>query len=355
MTHQPDPSTDGRTFSVIVCTYSLERWDLLMEALRSLCRQDRPVEEILVVVDHNEPMLAKIRKEVPFAKVVPNDRKRGLSGGRNAGVAAASGDIVAWLDDDAEAAADWSARLMQDFADPNVVGVGSWVEPRWELSKPGWFPEEFYWVVGCSYRGMPTSKEPIRNPFGGAMAIRRDILQSVGEFREELGRGFADTPLGCEETELCVRVHQQFPELYFVQDSWARVLHFVPDKRTRWKYFRARCFAEGVSKAWLSRTVGYSDGLSTERSYVWRVLPAGVLRNLGVELWSDPWALPRAAAIVAGLVITSAGFVAGKVSGPKQETEGTQAVESADASSPEPVAVAGQRDVEQLTGERAGG
>ncbi len=69
-----------------------------------------------------------------------------------------------------------------------MLGAGGSVIPRWETAKPSWFPEEFYWVVGCTYVGLPETRAPIRNPFGGAMCVRREIFETVGGFSEEIGR-----------------------------------------------------------------------------------------------------------------------------------------------------------------------
>ena len=96
----------------------------------------------------------------------------------------------------------------------------------------------------------------------------------------------------------------------------ARVMHTVPQTRTRWAYFRSRCFSEGISKAVVSRLAGASDGLASERSYASVVLPRGVIRNLTHMVRSrDADGARRAAAIVAGLAVTTAGYASGVISG----------------------------------------
>jgi hypothetical protein len=92
----------------------------------------------------------------------------------------------------------------------------------------------------------------------------------------------------------------------------ARVRHRVTAERAAWPYFRARCWSEGLSKAVVARHAGRADGLSSERRYVTRTLPRGVARGLrDTFLRRDPGGVARAALIVAGLTITSAGYVAG--------------------------------------------
>ncbi len=59
---------------------------------------------------------------------------------------------MAFLDDDTVADSDWLAQLMLGYQDSNVVGVGGLADPIWPSQQPGWFPEEFLWVLGCSHR-----------------------------------------------------------------------------------------------------------------------------------------------------------------------------------------------------------
>jgi len=133
-------------------------------------------------------------------------------------------------------------------------------------------------------------------------------------------------PIGCEETELCIRLRKRWPDALLLYEPRARVSHKVPVARTRWSYFRSRCYSEGLSKALVSRLVGAGDGLASERSYTLRTLPAGVARGLRAAL-SDRslHGISRAGAIVAGLSVTTAGYVVGTVSQRLAPTDGLRA------------------------------
>ena len=300
--------------SVVICTYTEERWEDLLAAVESVRGQNMPALETIVVVDHNPPMLERVRAEIPDVIAIANQQTRGLSGARNTGIEAAHGVIVALLDDDATADPDWLARLTAGFEDARVAIIGGAAEPRWLDGKPGWFPEEFNWVVGCSYRGMPERTTPVRNPFGGNMAFRRELYAAYGGFRSGVGR-IGTRPVGCEETEFCIRIHQRQPHSLVLYEPSARIHHKVPGKRTTWRYFCARCYAEGWSKAQISRLVGAGDALSAERRYILRVLPLGVVRGvMDAVLRRDPAGLARAGAIVAGLALTTAGYLVGALS-----------------------------------------
>jgi GT2 family glycosyltransferase len=303
---------DRLTISVVICAYSDERWESLLTAISSCRAQTTVPSEIVVVIDYNEPLRARLEAVASGVSVIRNVEERGLSGSRNTGVAATRGDIIAFLDDDAIAECCWLEHLVSAYRTPDVFGVGGWVEPLWpNVRRPPRFPPEFDWVVGCSYRGLPTDAQPVRNMIGANMSLRRKVFDEVGGFRSGIGR-VGSRPMGCEETELCIRAGQRWPTGTIIFQPRARVGHQVSADRTTWRYFRSRCYAEGLSKALVTGQVGGRDGLASERAHALRALPRGVLTALGEALSRREVAgVARAAAIVIGLLITAFGYAAG--------------------------------------------
>ncbi|MCT9930892.1 glycosyltransferase [Planotetraspora sp. A-T 1434] len=303
--------------SVVICVYTEDRWDDIRAAVDSVRAQRRQPHELIIVVDHNPGLHLKLKREHPDAIVIENAHERGLSGGKNTGVEAATGDVVAFLDDDAVADPGWLAAFETGFADPAVVGVGGLTRPLWVTGRrPRWFPEEFDWTVGCTYRGMPDRRARIRNVMGGNAAFRREVVGEVGGFHTGIGRnvqGRRSLPLGCEETEFCIRLSQRRPGSVMLFEPGAAIGHKVPEARATLAYFRSRCYAEGLSKALVTHSVGAGDGLSSERDYTFKTLPMGVLRGLGHAVRGDLAGLGRAAAIVIGLAWTTWGYVVGTV------------------------------------------
>jgi hypothetical protein len=211
--------------------------------------------------------------------------------------------------------------MLAPMQDPTVQGTGGWAQPAWPASgRPGWFPESFLWVVGCSYQSgastdRPAAPVPVRNPLGCAMAIRRPALRTAGGFSGAVGR-VGTHPVGCEETELCIRIGQADPTARFLMEPTAVVHHHVTDDRTRFKYFRSRCYWEGVSKAVVSKAVGAGDALSAERGHAAKVLPLAALQAFGSGLRGERAGFGRAAAIVGGLAFTVAGYARGLLATP---------------------------------------
>lgn len=301
------------TVAVVICAYTEARWELIVNAVGSIEGQTRPAAQLILVVDHNDTLLERARAAWPAHLVVANGHQRGLSGARNTGLDHASGmGVVAFLDDDAVAHATWLERLTAPFSHPEVAGVGGSVRPAWETGQPGWFPSEFLWVVGCSHSGMPDSFSSVRNPIGAGMAFRRDLIVEVGGFNEQVGR-VGTLPVGCEETELSIRVRKLGWDI--VYDPAAVVDHVVPVERGRLSYFVRRCVAEGRSKAMVAQLSGTSGALASERTYVRRMLPLGVVYGVRQAVLGPrrPDGLARAAAIPVGLVMTTFGYLSSTV------------------------------------------
>lgn len=305
---------NARSISVVICAYTLDRWKDLCEAVQSVRNQVRPFHEIIVVVDHNSGLLQRAVTEFTDLLVVANREARGLSGGRNTGIAISSGSLVAFLDDDAVADPYWLSRLAEHCERPNVLGASARILPLWIGERPGWLPEELLWTVGCSYRGLPTAPREVRNVLGAAMLVRRQIFQRAGGFTAVLGRQGRSFPLSCEETELCIRARAVIPEGRFMFEPTSVVWHKVPSSRLTWAYFRLRCYAEGVSKAYIAALSGNRDVLATERRYVLRTLSAGIARGFSDFAFRlDADGLKRSAAIVLGLVSAAAGYFVTKL------------------------------------------
>lgn len=305
------PATRATTCTVVVCTYSHDRFDDLTACLDSVAAQTRPADQVLVVVDHNDSLLDRLSSRAGVTTVA-NSQTRGLSGARNTGVEGATGDIVVFIDDDAVAAPDWLDELVRPFDDASVAAVGGHIDPNWPSQRPWWFPPHLDWTVGCSIPTLPPQGGSIRNVYGASAAFRRGDLAAAGGFATTLGR-LGENAAGCEETDICIRIRQQRASADIVYAPRSAVRHRVTAERATVRYVLRRCLAEGKSKALLTKRVGGRDATGDERAYT-RVIGRAVLRDLARST-RQPALAGRAAVLVGGLACASVGYVAERVSG----------------------------------------
>jgi glucosyl-dolichyl phosphate glucuronosyltransferase len=300
------------TVSVVIAAFSMKRWNDLCRAIASVKAQSVPVLEIIAVIDHHPGLLAKARHELSdVAVVIANDGNQGASATRNTGVAASRGELVAFLDDDASASPGWLEALVKHFSDTSVVGVGGRLDPLWTNSRPRWFPPEFDWAVGTSYRGMPNNAQPVRNVWTTNMAIRREAFDSVGGFRDDFGKvGIRSRP---EDTDLCLRISEKHADGIWIYEPTGTADHRVPVERTTLRYFAYRCFNEGWGKAELAALNGVDESTSAERKYIKHVLPAALVRGLREACHGDVSGVWRNLAILMGFSVVMIGYLAGRI------------------------------------------
>jgi GT2 family glycosyltransferase len=225
-------------------------------------------DEIILVLDPYPALKKFYDLHMPDDVKIVVSKGYGLSKARNAGVKEAKGKIIAFIDDDAIANKNWLDSLLSNFDDPNVGGVGGKVKPIWKGIRPIFFPNELDWIIGCSYEGLPRCKTNVRNPIGCNMSFRKDILQIVGYFRENVGRT-TNSLISGEETDFCVRLLEKCPKLRTVYDPSAIVYHNVPKTRTDLRYLVKRSFYEGFSIAIiLNSAKSGTKLLSVEHDYL---------------------------------------------------------------------------------------
>jgi GT2 family glycosyltransferase len=301
-------ASGGETVSVVVASFTEERWEQLQRALASIRAQTISVAEIVLSIDHNEALFRRAEAAFPDVKVVENREPRGASGARNTGIKLCSGSLIAFLDDDITADPEWLAASIRHFADPSVVGVGGRITPIWEGVPPAWFPEELLWTVGVTYRGMPSRAAAVRNVWTANMVVRRSACERVGGFRPEFGKLGDREDFQAEDTEFCLRVARDWPNGKWIYEPDAVAGHAVPLRRSSRRFLVTRCYHEGRNKMLMADIAG-KESTSREKRYFVRTLPAGVLRGLREAIGGDLhgaarswWLIVSAFAAVVGVV-----------------------------------------------------
>jgi glycosyltransferase involved in cell wall biosynthesis len=300
--------TDNAATSVVIAAHTMQRCEALTEAVASVLAQQSPPGEVVVAVDNNTDLYEWVCRRLPSVVPVHNQGVRGASATRNAGVRIASGSVLAFLDDDAVARPDWLRHLTAPLARRDVAGVGGFLEPVWLGRVPKWMPEEFLWVVGASYRGLPSTPAPVRNVWSGNMAVRKADFWGVQGFLEEFSKtGGVSRP---EDTEFCIRLTAALEGLTWWFEPSARVGHSVPPGRGTLRFFVQRCYNEGRGKADLAALRGRREGLRDERRHAAKTLPMGMRRELRHAVANREFAaVQRMSAIGVGLGAAGLGFL----------------------------------------------
>jgi glycosyltransferase involved in cell wall biosynthesis len=226
--------------------------------------------ETLLVLDPVPELIDFYEARVPsFVKIITSPEK-GLSNARNAGIKNSSGEIIVFIDDDAYADPYWLENIQRNYEDPNVLGVGGQIKPHWETERPKWFPQEFFWIVGCSYQDLE-QRRAVRNPIGANMSFRRSAFEKVGSFRSDIGR-YGKMLLAGEEAEFSLKLLNSVPESKIMYEPRAIVYHRVPKERVNLNYIIKRAYYEGISKGVIAKSKKTDKTLSTEQGYLSHLL-----------------------------------------------------------------------------------
>jgi GT2 family glycosyltransferase len=181
--------------SVVVASYNGDR--TLKTCLESLLRLNYPDYEVILVDDGSTDTTSQIAFLYPQVRYIRLERNEGLSAARNAGIAAAAGEIVAFTDSDCRADEDWLYYLVGDLLSSNFVAVGG----------PNLLPPEDSPVAaavmaspGGPAHVMLTDRQAEHIP-GCNMAFLRWALAEVGGF-DPIFR------LAGDDVDLCWRLQQ---------------------------------------------------------------------------------------------------------------------------------------------------
>ncbi|WP_424019009.1 glucosyl-dolichyl phosphate glucuronosyltransferase [Halorientalis pallida] len=248
--------------SVVLCTHTLDRYDAFTEAAHSVLEQTHDDTELVLVSDGSEAVYEQFRTDFGDREDVIthcNDENVGLLESRNNGAEVATGDVVAFIDDDAVADEDWVAQLVEAYEYRDAVAAGGKMTPEWVAGRPAFLPEEFYFLVGVTQRGFADGPGEVRNTFGSNISFRRDVFLDLDGFDTDIGGRKGDENLQGGETELCARLREAYDAgVYYNPD--ARVAHKVFEYRTDPKWLLDRAFWQGYSKRGMEVLVPESTG-----------------------------------------------------------------------------------------------
>jgi glycosyltransferase involved in cell wall biosynthesis len=234
--------------SVVVRTYN--RSTLLAPCLNSLFRQTYPADkwEIVVVdnasTDDTKRIVEQFEDQTPKLRYV-FEAQLGAARARVAGMNAARGEIIAWIDDDCIANQDWLECLLEGFEMHELTPavVGGQITLNWEVARPWWMAEELDPTFGhLDYGQAPCL---VRAVNGANMAWRVDKVLKLGDHHVELGPVGRNKSRMSEDVDLQLRIRQRGEKILFTPK--AVVSHFIPREHAKLRYLLSRYFALGTS------------------------------------------------------------------------------------------------------------
>jgi glucosyl-dolichyl phosphate glucuronosyltransferase len=223
-----------------------------------------------VVVDGNQELHSKIAADSAIGsinKLILLEKNRGVSQARNAGIKAARGDIIVFMDDDAVAAKDWLEKIVATYESCEALSVGGKILPAWLGKKPDYFPDELYWLVGVTHAGLAEDKIcEVRNTYGPNMSFRKEVFDKAGVFSS--GFGFSGSScIQAEEPELALRMRKHCGK-GVIYNPEAIVYHKIHPSKVRIKMLFIRSFFQGYSKALIGKLETTENAMNTEKSYL---------------------------------------------------------------------------------------
>lgn len=262
--------------SLVIATYN--RAECLMVTLASVAEQSaKPQKWECIVVDNNSKDDTKQRVERFIANhPTLNVRyvfevQQGLSYARNAGIAHADGDIVAFIDDDERIVPNFISSYISLFDEyPNAMVAGGKIVAEYPTGRPRWMSHftELPIANPMDFGDYVCRFPKRRIPGGGNMAMRRELFERVGVFNTSLGRT-GKSLIGGEESELFERIRDAKMECYYTPH--AVMYHIIPAEKLTPEYFTRLSYNIGVSQRMRAELRGGKRMLYVRESIKWMV------------------------------------------------------------------------------------
>jgi glucosyl-dolichyl phosphate glucuronosyltransferase len=272
--------------TVILCTYN--RCGDLARALDSVMASEMPASvlwEVLVVdnnsSDQTRELIEDFCRRYPGRLRYLSEPQPGKSYALNAGIREASGDVLAFADDDANVEPTWLWNLTQSLNNGEWAGAGGRIILGWPSSLPSWLSTEGPYSRHC-FPGFDhglQAKALNAPPFGANMAFRKEMFDKYGLFRTDLGpSAVSDVPPHSEDTEFGRRLIAGGERLRY--EPGAIVYHPVSEKRINKNYFLKWRFDLGRANI---RVLGIRPGTK------WFIDAIPLYLFRGFAAWTTRW------------------------------------------------------------------
>lgn len=274
------PTINAEQLAVIVCTR--DRGEALSICLNRLLDQARPPGELIVVDNSSDGNALPVCSAFAGIRYV-HEPEPGLSRARNAGIRAATCELIAFTDDDVEPHKLWTSEVVRAFEHERIDAMAGLVLPS-RLETP---PQVFFQMRMGAFgnRFVPVRYDdrfyqktrdramPVwRIGAGANMAFRKTVFEKYGLFDPRLGAGAS----GCsEDSELWYRIIAGGGTCQY--EPRAVVYH---DHRDTWPalHQQMRAYQKGHVSALVVQADAFGDRGNLRRIY--RQLPGYLLKEL---------------------------------------------------------------------------
>lgn len=228
------------TISVVIPTYNEEKG--IGECLKALNEGSLQPLEIIVADGKSKDRTVEIAKS--YGAVVVTNEKRHAAGGRNAGIAVAKGDVIAFIDGDCIPDKDWLKEIHKAFSEEDIDGLGTYIEPAVPANKYEEFWGKLSLQILMSYGDEPyyVTEKTLNTAFiTASCAYKRSLLEKLGGFSDF----FANN---AEDIDLCWRAFDSGAKLKYVPT--AKIIAHSP---TTLKGICKKSFRNGISSSKLQK------------------------------------------------------------------------------------------------------
>ena len=279
--------TKSPLISIIVTSYTPERLEDVCELLDSIKAQTYPDIETIFIAERSRilaNMVGSHARKIGMKsfKGLFNSGQPGASAARNMGIQQASGEIIAFADDDAVLFPDWAGEMVRTFEDLSVIAVTGLSYPLWQTKAADWLPEELYWLISCTGWSKNTETVDARNIWLQNASFRKEAFKLAGAIDLGLGprdagggfkgREFKDGIIS-EEIELSMRIKKATGKR-IVCNPRVKIHHKVYSSRLKAGYIARWSYWTGFSKHKTKKLYPHagSDLLSQEHDLLKRIL-----------------------------------------------------------------------------------
>ncbi|MCL2511270.1 MAG: glycosyltransferase [Bacteroidales bacterium] len=248
--------------SIIVCTYN--RDDYISKALNSLARQTLSTSQYEIIIVNNNStdntdalcqIFLQEHQQLNARYFI--ETQQGLSYARNRGIVESSGDILVFMDDDAQADEHFLQEIRHFFeTTTDATACGGRIYPDFESKRPDWMSCFLLPLTSTIDKGDNIKLfKGTQYPIGANMAFRREMFQQYGMFNPDLGRK-GDSLDGSEEKDIFLKIKKEKGKIYYLPS--AIVKHQVPDRRLTFDFFKRQAIGVGKSEQIRAKAISQS-------------------------------------------------------------------------------------------------